>query len=66
MCWYVRVSSTFHRATEQGRTHGIRYYETPFSAVEEKALRTYGWTAGRTDGETDPLIEPENDSQIGK
>ena len=34
---------------KQGRIHGIRCYETPFSAVKEKALRTYGPTDGRTD-----------------
>ena len=50
---------------QQSRIHGIRCYETPFSAVKEKALRTYGPTNGpmdgptdrRTDGRTDPLIE---------
>ena len=34
---------------KQGRIHGIRCYETPFSAVEEKA---YGRTDGLTDGRT--------------
>ena len=46
---------------KQGRIHGIRCYETRFSAAEEKALRTNGPTARRTDGQTDgwthPLIE---------
>ena len=42
---------------KQGRIHGIRCYETPFSAAEEKAFWTYGWTDGPTDGRTDPLVE---------
>ena len=41
------------REGKQGRIHSIRCYETPFSAVQEKALRTDGWT----DGRTDPILE---------
>ena len=33
---------------KQGRIHGRRCYETPFSAIEEKVLQTYGRTDGRT------------------
>ena len=35
---------------KQGRIHDVRCYETPFSAVKEKALRTYGPTDGPMDG----------------
>ena len=43
----------FGEPSKQGRIHGIRCYETPFSAVKEKALRTYGPTDRRTDRRTD-------------
>ena len=33
---------------KRGRIHGVRCYETPFSPVEEKALRTDGRTYGQT------------------
>ena len=60
-----RKEKNLEEKEEQGRIYGIWCHETPFSAVEEKALRTYGrtdrrtdgWTDGRTDGRTDPLIE---------
>ena len=49
---------------KQGRIHGIRCYETPFSAVKEKALRTYERTDGRTDGRTDERTNGRTDGLI--
>ena len=55
ICGWARKIGHDHQ--KQGRIQGIRCYETPFSTVKEKALRTYGrtdgWTDGRTDGPTD-------------
>ena len=56
---FVRTSVRLVTPFQQGRIHGEN--ETPFSAVKEKALRTYGLTDGPMDGlmdgQTDPLIE---------
>ena len=53
LCWFRDKHKQKNKKEKQGRIHGIRCYETPFSAVKEKALRTDGWTDGRTDGWTD-------------
>ena len=52
--YLMNILSNHARAlrVEQGRIHGIRCYETLFSAVKEKALRTDGPTDGRTDRQT--------------
>ena len=47
------AGAVMRKLPEQGRIHGIRCYETPFSAKKEKALQTYGWMDGRMDGRTD-------------
>ena len=54
---FIRTSIRLVTPFQQGWIHGVRCYETPFSAVEETALRTDGWTDGPTDGRIDPLIE---------
>ena len=53
--YLMNILSNHARAlrVEQGRIHGIRCYETLFSAVKEKELRTYGQMYGPTDGRTD-------------
>ena len=48
---------------KQGRIHGIRCYETPFSAVKEKALRTYERADGRMDGRTDRRTDGRTDGR---
>ena len=46
---YSELWMSFAQEAKQGRIHGIRCYETPLSAVKEKALRTDGRTDGRMD-----------------
>ena len=49
----------FHQWRKQRRIHGIRCYETPFFAVEEKVLRADG--DGRTNGQTDERMDGRTD-----
>ena len=61
---FIRTSIRLVTPFQQGWIHGVRCYETPFSAVEEKALRTYGWTDGQMDGRTDGWMDGQTEPLI--